>query len=84
MDFGGIFDLEGGEEFISKGKFIMLFEYEESTGFFPTAQTRTIRSVGEYMACDDLASVQIPALTLPEVIERCLFVWDKKLCRTLI
>ncbi|KAF4991687.1 hypothetical protein FGRMN_7660 [Fusarium graminum] len=37
------------EQVISQGKFMMLYEYEEITGFFPTKQTDTLKSVGDYV-----------------------------------
>ncbi|KAI5461833.1 hypothetical protein BGZ63DRAFT_386721 [Mariannaea sp. PMI_226] len=67
------------EEIISEGKFLMLYEYEETTGFFPTAQTETLKSVEEYVRCDDLESIRIPLLTAQEVESRCWFVKDDKI-----
>ncbi|CAM1508101.1 Fc.00g049490.m01.CDS01 [Cosmosporella sp. VM-42] len=39
--------LSSKEEVISDGKFLMWYEYEEITGFFPTAQSETLKSVEE-------------------------------------
>src|ERR1700742_1408940 len=48
------------ETITSTGTFLMLYEYEEPTAFFPTAQTQTLRRVEEYERCDDLESIRIP------------------------
>lgn len=70
-----------GDEVVSDGKFIMWYEYEEITGFFPTSQTETLKSVDDYVRCDDLESIRIPKLTPEEVEKRCLFVKDTELLR---
>ncbi|KAK7219085.1 hypothetical protein V2G26_007088 [Clonostachys chloroleuca] len=67
------------DEIISEGRFLMLYEYEETTGFFPTAQTETLTSVEEYVRCDDLESIRIPLLTAQEVESRCWFVKDDEI-----
>lgn len=63
-----------GGSITSEGRFTMLYEYEEITGFFPTAQTDRLGSVEDYVRCDDLESIRIPALTAEQVKERCWFV----------
>ncbi|KAH0847641.1 hypothetical protein AYO21_02929 [Fonsecaea monophora] len=63
----------------SDGTFLMLYEYEEPTAFFPTRQTRTLGSVDEYERCDDLEAIRIPRLSADEVTRRCSFVWDRTL-----
>ncbi|CAI6013755.1 unnamed protein product [Clonostachys chloroleuca] len=67
------------DEVISEGRFLMLYEYEEITGFFPTAQTETLTSVEEYVRCDDLEGIRIPLLTAQEVESRCWFVKDDEI-----
>ncbi|KAL9567476.1 hypothetical protein ACKAV7_008426 [Fusarium commune] len=67
------------DEILSEGKFLMLYEYEETTGFFPTAQTETLTSVEDYVRCDDLESIRIPLLTAQEVESRCWFVKDDQI-----
>lgn len=69
------------ETVISDGKFLMLFEYEQITGFFPTAQTKTLSSVENYVRCEDLESIRIPALTADQVRDRCWFVRDENVWR---
>lgn len=68
-----------GKDVISDGTFLMLYEYEDQTGFFPTIQTKTLTSVEEYVRCDDLDSIRIPKLTAQEVENRCWFVKDNQL-----
>ena len=67
------------ETFTSTGSFLMIYEYEEPTAFFPTAQTKSLTRVEEYERCDDLDSIRIPNLSASEVNDRCLFVSGKTL-----
>ena len=62
------------ERIVAEGKFLMVYEYEGITGFFPTSQTETLKSVEDYVRCDDLDSIRIPALTADDVRERCRFI----------
>lgn len=71
----------GKGEVVSEGRFLMWYEYEEITGFFPTAQTETLKSVEDYVECKDLESIRIPKLTAKEVEERCCFVRDTEILR---
>ncbi|OAP62653.1 hypothetical protein AYL99_01880 [Fonsecaea erecta] len=64
-------------EVLSEGTFLMLYEYEEPTAFFPTRQTETLTRVDEYERCDDLEAIRIPRLSADEVRQRCWFVWDR-------
>lgn len=59
---------------ISTGMFLMLYEYEEPTAFFPTAQTATLTRIEEYKRCDDLGSIRIAKLTAVDVQDWCWFV----------
>ncbi|KIW64570.1 hypothetical protein PV04_09495 [Phialophora macrospora] len=70
---------EEAEGVTSTGKFLMLYEYEEPTAFFPTAQTKTLSKVDEYERCDELESIRIPKLSDVDVQDWCWFVWGKKL-----
>mgnify|MGYP001035926328 CR=1 FL=1 len=81
VNISKITGLRGTEEIISPGKFLMLYEYEEITGFFPTAQTETLKSAEDYVQCDDLESIRIPSLTAQEVEEQCFFVRDVNIMR---
>lgn len=69
------------EQLTSTGTFLMVYEYEDPTGFFPTKQTMNMTSVDQYVRCDDLESIRIPALSKEEVHERCWFVWDRQIKR---
>ncbi|KAI1608145.1 hypothetical protein EDD37DRAFT_674861 [Exophiala viscosa] len=68
---------EGPQVVLSEGKFLMLYEYEEPTSFFPTKQVHTMKSVHEYERCDDLESIRIPKLSVSQVYERCFFAWGR-------
>lgn len=70
-----------GQKVVSEGKFLMLYEYEEPTSFFPTKQVHTMKSVEEYERCDDLESIRIPKLSAKEVYERCWFAWDRSVTK---
>ncbi|KIY04212.1 uncharacterized protein Z520_00905 [Fonsecaea multimorphosa CBS 102226] len=61
----------------SEGTFLMLYEYEEPTAFFPTRQTATLASVDDYERCDDLETIRIPSLSADQVRQRCWFVCDR-------
>lgn len=63
------------EPLITDGRFVMIYEYEEITGFFPTEQVGTIDSVEDYVRCDDFESIRFPLLTAGEVCSIALFVW---------
>ncbi|KEF55932.1 uncharacterized protein A1O9_07512 [Exophiala aquamarina CBS 119918] len=68
----------GPEAVSSTGQFLMVYEYEEPTGFFPTKQNETLCSVEEYQRCDDLESIRIPKLSATEVELNCTFVWERE------
>ena len=66
---------------VSDGKSLMIYEYEEPTGFFPTKQTETLREVGEYVRCPEaeLDGIRIRELSKEEVLRDASFVWERKL-----
>ncbi|KAJ9634998.1 hypothetical protein H2204_005953 [Knufia peltigerae] len=72
---------EGDASVTSKGAFLMLYEYEEATAFFPTWQTRTLERVEEYERCEDLESIRFPEMSAKDVYEECWFAWDKQLTK---
>ncbi|KAB5554328.1 hypothetical protein GE09DRAFT_123945 [Coniochaeta sp. 2T2.1] len=72
---------KNGDNVVSAGTFLMLYMYEEVTGFFPTAQPGTLKSVDEYARCDDLESIRIPNLAAEEVRKHCVFVKDTGLIK---
>ena len=69
---------------VSEGRFLMVYEYEEETGFFPTKQVETLRSVNEYVRAGDeeLEALRFPELSAKEVLDRGWVVWGKE-CRRL-
>jgi hypothetical protein len=69
--------ISGDEKIASEGKFIAVFEYEKPTGFFPTAQTNVLKEEGEYIKCDELHEIQIPAFTLEQLKKDAWFVWGR-------
>lgn len=62
---------------VSEGRFLMVYEYEEETGFFPTKQTQTLSSVKDYVKAEDseLEGLRFPAFSSEEVLEKGWFVW---------
>ncbi|RFU23849.1 hypothetical protein B7463_g12488, partial [Scytalidium lignicola] len=71
------FSLPDGE--ISDGKFLMVYEYEEPTGFFPTKGTKTLQSVNEYERYGgDLEDIRFPKMTKEEVVERAKLIWNQE------
>lgn len=70
--------VSGDERIVSEGKFLAVYEYEEPTAFFPTAQTNLLEDEKDYVKCSDLHSIQIPAFSLEELKRNAWFVWGKK------
>lgn len=70
---------KSGENLVSSGKFLMSYEYEEITGFFPTAQSKRLNSVRDYVRSDDLESIRIPQMSAGQVLQRCHFVKDTEI-----
>lgn len=61
----------------SEGKFCMVYEYEEQTGFFPTKSIDSIESVDEYEEYDgDLEEIRFPLMRKQDVAERAKLVWN--------
>lgn len=77
----------GTEE--SKGSFLMVYEYETVTGFFPVKGTTVVKSVEEYdqerkfeaKTEEDVDPIRFPALTAEEVLERSWVAWGSELRR---
>ncbi|KAM0543278.1 hypothetical protein ACHAPJ_012362 [Fusarium lateritium] len=67
-----------GEKVISEGKFTAVYEYEEPTGFYPTAQTQLLEDENAYMRCDDLQKIRIPEFTLDQLKKDAWFVWGRE------
>jgi len=65
------------ERIVSDGKFTAVYEYEEPTTFYPTAQTEVLKDEGAYVRCDDLQAIKIPAFTLEQLKKDAWFVWGR-------
>lgn len=64
----------------SHGTFLMVYEYEAPTGFFPTAQTETVQNVAEYQRFQgDLEQIRFPNLSAKEAVEQAALVWGAEL-----
>ncbi|KAK3716373.1 hypothetical protein LTR37_006523 [Vermiconidia calcicola] len=63
---------------VSHGKFVAVFEYEQPTAFFPTAQVETLKEESDYVRCNDLESIRFPEMSLEEIRTTALFVWGRK------
>ena len=56
---------------------MMIYEYAERTGFFPTASTAPITGVADYKAHrGDLEEIRFPRLTPRDVAGRASLVWN--------
>ena len=65
---------------VSDGHFTMVYNYSETTKFFPTAQTRTLRDVADYDAfTGDVEDIRFPNLTASEVVASASCVWDREI-----
>jgi len=62
-------------DLVADGTFAAVFEYDDATTFYPTANTRRLREIEEYIACGDLHSIRFPEMGLKEVFERAWFIW---------
>ena len=65
------------ERIVSDGQFLAVFEYEEPTGFFPTAQKETLRSEEDYARCEDLQNIRFPVMSLEQIRGTAKFVWGR-------
>jgi len=62
---------------VSDGQFLMIYEYAQRTGFFPTDRGTPIASASAYERyMGDLDSIRFPQLTAADVVETASFVWD--------
>ena len=67
---------------VSNGSFLMFYQYEEDTGFFPTDQFETFTSVDQYRRRPfqgDLERVRFPELTKEAVAKTSRLVWAHQL-----
>lgn len=67
---------------VSEGRFLMVYEYEEETGFFPTSQTETLTDVKEYVRApeNELEGLRFKALSKDQLLENGWVVWGRE-CR---
>lgn len=64
----------------SDGRFLMIYEYGERTGFFPCATTHPLATVTEYEPYEgDLQAIRFPWMTPQEVAERARLVWNRQI-----
>lgn len=79
----GIREEDDKSPLVSDGRFLMVYEYEEATGFFPTKQRETLKEVDEYVRCEEgeLDQIRIKGMSREEVYRDAWFVWDRILSR---
>ena len=72
---------EGQDGCSSEGRFLMIYEYEEPTGFFPTKQTKTMQEVGEYVRCpeNELDGIRIKEMIKEDVLKAAWLVWEREM-----
>lgn len=69
---------------ISEGQFLMVYEYSEQTGFYPTMSTKSISSPAEYENYNgDLEAIRLPSLNANEVIARGTLIWNNQTTKDL-
>ncbi|KAF2093004.1 hypothetical protein NA57DRAFT_81686 [Rhizodiscina lignyota] len=70
---------DGADQCVSEGRFLMVYEYAEETGFFPTRQTDTMKNVSKYVRAGDeeLEGLRFPGLSKEQALESAWIVWGK-------
>ncbi len=64
----------------SDGRFLMIYEYSDPTGFFPIGNTTPLSNAADYQPYSgDLEAIRFPRLSAQEVVERASFVWGKEI-----
>ena len=65
---------------LSQGEFLMVYEYEAPTGFFPTDAVESLKSVENYKEfTGNLDDIRFPELTAADVVKECKLAWGKDL-----
>jgi len=66
-----------GERVVSDGRFAAVFEYEDETTFFPTAETRRLSTPDDYIPAgpERLQEIRFPEMGVQEVLDRAFFIW---------
>lgn len=68
------------DQTVSDGSFLMIYEYSDHTGFFPTESVTTLTSPEGYQPYDgDLERIRFPKLSIREVAESASLVWNKEI-----
>lgn len=62
---------------VAESKFDAVYEYEDATGFFPTAQTHKLHDVSHYEAHDCVQDIRIPEMQVEDVIREAWFIWGR-------
>jgi quercetin dioxygenase-like cupin family protein len=82
QEHGGSYDMsiaDGGESSLvmSTGRFLMVYEYENVTAFYPTAQTNVLVREQDYKRSPEKAwaETMIPRMSAEDVASKCHFVW---------
>ncbi len=67
----------------SDGTFLMVYDYEAPTGFFPTASTVPLADAAAYEGYDgqDYEPIRIPSITADELAARATLVWDDRVVK---
>lgn len=61
---------------VSDGEFLMVYEYEDVTGFFPTDSVETLQSAEDYVGyTGDLDRIRFPQMTAEDVMKESRLVW---------
>ncbi|MBV8575911.1 MAG: hypothetical protein JOZ58_12860 [Acetobacteraceae bacterium] len=69
---------------VSTGEFTMIYEYSETTRFFPTEQTNILRNADDYVEYKgDLENIRFPYLSPEQVVRKASFVWNREIRRDL-
>ncbi len=64
------------------GTFLMVYDYEAPTGFFPTAATAPLTDAADYAVFEgDFEPIRIPALTAADTAARATLVWNGDVVR---
>ncbi|MGI4801614.1 MAG: hypothetical protein ACRYG8_47815 [Janthinobacterium lividum] len=64
---------------VSGGSFLMIYDYAEPTGFYPTDGTATLASASEYRPyAGDLEAISFPRLTPEQVAGQASYIWNRE------
>lgn len=64
----------------ASGEFLMVYDYAETTTFYPMKDTKTLTSFADYIRYDDdVTAICFPELTATQVMKEAAFIWNKEL-----